>query len=205
MIKEEPWDRNLRRLEHAGDLVGIIGFPEGFVGVGDVDVQAEGFPGRLCRVNPAESTLSVGWDILDMQLAPGGPGGEIRIPCIRLIGGGVADLAANGGIVASIFHQVAENWKLDRFDLVETFHPGVVGIAPGEHHVTGRVAVADLDMGVVEAEAFAGQLIDVRGRSRELTAKSADRVTGHVIHGDQEEIGLCSHGCGESQKKEQEG
>ena len=140
-----------------------------------------------------------------MQLPPVGPGGEVRIPRIGLVGGGVADLAANGGIVASIFHQVAEDWKLDGFDLVEAFHPGVVGVAPGEHHVTGRVAVADLDVGVLEAEAFAGQLIDMRGRSLEFAAKSADRVTGHVIHGDQEEIGLCPHGCGESKEEGQQG
>ena len=33
MIKEESRDWNLLRLEHTGDLVGVIGFPERLVGV----------------------------------------------------------------------------------------------------------------------------------------------------------------------------
>ncbi len=59
MIKEESRDWYFLRLEHTGDLVRVIGFPEGLVGVGDVDIQAERFPGSLGFFDAAESTLSV--------------------------------------------------------------------------------------------------------------------------------------------------
>ena len=117
----------------------------------------------------------------------------------------MAHLPTDGGIKTTLFHEIAEVGIRSRLDLVEAFHARVVWIAPGEHHVTGRVAVADLDVGVLKAEAFAGQLIDMRGRSLEFAAKSADRVTGHVIHGDQEDIGLRSHGYGESEEKAEQG
>ena len=82
----------------------VIGFPEGLVGVGDVDVQAERFPGGLGCVNPAVGALPVGGDILDVELTPIGANGKVCVPGVGLVGRGMADLASDGGVVSSLFH-----------------------------------------------------------------------------------------------------
>ena len=78
---------------------------------------------------------------------------------------------------------VAENGVFV-FDGVESFDTVVVRVEPGEHDVAAGVAIGDADVGMLEAEGFARELVGAGGGVFELASKTAEGIGGHVIDGD---------------------
>ena len=75
-------------------------------------------------------------------------------------------------------------------------------VEPGEHDVAAGVAIGDADVGMLEAEGFARELVGAGGGVFELTSKTAEGVGGHVIDGDDQDSGAGFFGVSEWEKEE---
>lgn len=205
VVEEEAGDGDFVGGEDAGGNVGV-GFAvfgvEGFVGVGDVEVEAEGFAGGFGVGDAGLGGEVVGGGVFDVGLGAVGECVEDDVPGgVRVIGGGVGDFAADAGVVAGGFHEVGEVGIVGVFDLIKTFDAGGVGVATGPHDVAGGHAVADLDEGVIEAKALGGQAVHIWRGLGQFAAVGADGVAAHVIGGDEQEVGLFCGGEGVRQEE----
>ena len=200
VVEEEAGDGDFVGGEDAGGDVGVglaaFGV-EGFVGVGDVEVEAEGF---ACGFGVGDARLGggvVGGGVFDVGWGAFGEGVEDDVPSgVRVIGRGVGDFAADAGVVAGGFEEVREVEVVGVFDLIKTLDPGGVGVPTGPHDVAGGHAVADLDEGVNESQALPCEVIHLWRGVGQFAAVSADGVAAHVIGGDEQEVELGLFGGG---------
>lgn len=77
-------------------------------------------------------------------------------------------------------------------------------VEPGEHDVATGVAIGDADVGMLEAERFPRELVGAGGSVLELASKTAEGICGHVIDGDEEDIGADFFGVSEWKKQERQ-
>jgi hypothetical protein len=100
----------------------------------------------------------------------------------------VRDLVADAGVVAGGLHQIGQMRPVDVAHLVEALDAVVVRVTAGEHHIARGHAVADLHVGVIEAQAADGEPVHLRRGVGQLAAVDADGVATHVIGGDDEDV-----------------
>lgn len=197
IIEQEPGDGDFIGCEDAtGDMrIGFAAFGvEGFVGIGDIDIEAEGFLSGFGLGDAGLVGEEVGGGVFGVGGFAVGQGVQNSVPGgVGVIGGGVGDLAADSGEITGGLHEVGEMRVVGVFDLVKTFDAGGVGVATGPHDIAGGHAVADLDKGVEEAQALRGEAVHLRSGVWQSATVNADGVTTHVIGGDEEEVGF---GCG---------
>ena len=83
-------------------------------------------------------------------------------------------------------------------------YPGAHGVNPGEQAVTGRGARAGCGMGIGEADAFAGEPLQVRGFDFGLWVGDGAIAVAEVVGEDQNDIGGFFHGYGKRRVKSEE-
>ena len=82
-------------------------------------------------------------------------------------------LANRGGVVAGLAQGLGQRWGR-RVDLVEAECAAAVRVAPGHDRSAARLADRDGDVGMLEANALAGQFVQMGRDAFELIAKAAE-------------------------------
>ena len=103
---------------------------------------------------------------------------------------GIAEMpfAGGSGPVTGLAQPADPGVHVARQGPVKLFGPGRVRITPGDHAGPARTAGAGRNEGVVEADAFSGEAIDVGGIQRRMTVGTAI-IPSHVVRDDDDEIG----------------
>ena len=121
--------------------------------------------------------------------------------------GGVADevpLAYDGGLIAGLLQQLREGELRAVEDRVRVVEEAVeVRVFAGQDDGAARTADGVGDQGAIEAHAFLGEAVDVRGLVQ-LTGVTvgADRLVGMVIGEDEHDVGLLGR-CGGQEAADQ--
>jgi hypothetical protein len=102
----------------------------------------------------------------------------------------VGYLASDRNEVTALFHQIHQVRVLGIFDLVKTFHAGVVWVASGKHHVPGRVAIANLHVGIFVSQTTGRESIDVGRCVGQLAPERSNRIAAHIVNGDDQNVGF---------------
>ena len=166
------------------------------VRVRHIDHQAERLARFLRRANSLLRRSLVGGGVLRVRLLSVRQLVERQIPAIRCVRRRVPDLSADCREVAGRFHHIDHHRIAGVLHLVKPLDAVVVRIAARVQHVPRRHAIGHHHMGQVESHRFIRQPINVRRRIGQLTPKRADRISAHVVYGDDQHIErLCSIRC----------
>ena len=79
-------------------------------------------------------------------------------------------------------------WPTRISNFIETFHFIVMGDQPGKHHISAGIAVSHGDMGIIKPQGLGCETIHHRGGSFQFTTIDSNRITAHIIHGDEKKI-----------------
>jgi hypothetical protein len=195
IVEQKTGNGHFLGLDHPTGHIGIRhGFTaialgvERLVRIGDVYDEAE----RLARFfRPGERLLhggAIGFCIFGIGAFAGGIGIEVNVPAVGGIGSGMGNLVADAGEVAGVFHQAGQMRIGGGGDLVKALDLVVMGVETRPHHIARGHAIADDDVGAIEAHRLRGEPVDVRRSIWQLATKGAERIGAHVIHGDDQQI-----------------
>ena len=163
--------------------------------IGNIDHQTKRFLRRLGLRDADGGGGAVGLHVLDVRLGAVGQCVQNGIPRKRLVGRGMADLAADAGEVAAGLHEVHEVRPAGVFHLIKSLHLVVVRVKARKHYVAAGHAVAHGGVRVGKAQRLRGEPVHVRRGAGQFAAVHADGIAAHVVDRQQQNVRLVGRGC----------